>query len=52
LIGSLLKGITHGVGSLSLLNKESYHYAPSRDMAQGTLVFYGTSACTGRPFDG
>ena len=21
-------------------------------MAQGALVFHGTSACTGRPFDG
>jgi len=29
----LFKGITHG-GSLSILNKESYHYALSRDMAQ------------------
>jgi len=40
------------MGSLSILNKESYHYALSRDMALGVLVFHGTSACTGRPFDG
>jgi len=46
-----IKGITHG-GSLSILNWESYHYALSRDMAQGALVFHGTSAFTGRPFDG
>jgi len=39
-------------GSLSILNKESYHYALSYDMAQGALVFHGTSACTRRPFDG
>ena len=31
---------------------EYYHYALSRDMAQGALVFHGTSACTERPFDG
>jgi len=39
-------------GSLSILNYESYHYALSRDMAQGALVFHVTSVCTGRPFDG
>ena len=32
--------------------KLSYHYALSHDMAQGALVFHGTSAGTGRPFDG
>jgi len=32
--------------------KESYHYALSHDMAQGALVFRGTSACTKRSFDG
>ena len=46
-----VKVITHGGGSLSILNKESFHYALSRDMAQGALVFHGTSASTGRPFD-
>jgi len=39
-------------GSLSILNLESYHYALSHDMAQGALVFHGTSAFTERPFDG
>jgi len=39
-------------GSLSILNAESYHYTLSPDMAIGALVFHGTSACTGRPFDG
>jgi len=24
----------------------------NRDMAQGALVFHGTSVCTGRPFNG
>ena len=42
-----LKALLMG-GSLSILNKEPYHYALSHDMAQGALVF---SACTGRPFD-
>jgi len=32
--------------------QESYHYALSRDMAQGALVFHGTSGCNGRPFNG
>ena len=27
-------------------------YKQSRDMAQGALVFHGTSACTGRPSEG
>ena len=39
-------------GSLSIINKESYRYALSREMTQGAWVFHGTGAWTGRPFDG
>ena len=47
-----LKVLHMGVLYLYILNKDSNHYALSRDIAQGALVFHGTSACTGRPFDG
>jgi len=39
-------------GSLSTLTKESYHYALSREMAQGAWEFHGTCAWTHMPFDG
>ena len=46
------KNITHRGFFNYIFNYESYNYALSRDMGQGALIFHGTSACTGRPFDG
>jgi len=39
-------------GSLSILNKEPYRYALSREMTQGAWGFHGTCAMYLRPFDG
>ena len=39
-------------GSIAILTKESYHYAMSREMTLGALVFHGMCAWTHRPFDG
>jgi len=44
-------GITH-VGSFSILNYESHHYALSHEITLGALVFHGKCAWTHRPFDG
>ena len=40
------------MGSLSILNYESYHYALSHEMTLGAWVFHGSCAWTNRLFDG
>jgi len=44
------KRITHG-GSISILTSESYHYALSREMAQGAWGSHHKCAWTLRPLD-